>query len=73
MQTTEEIQKLFLDGFEQVVVPHIQSIEGDVGEIRQDVGEIRTQLSRMEPKLDDTIARVDGHSVRLEQLEKAKE
>lgn len=64
-QDLRQIRQLFNEGFEQVVLPDVERVDGELVEIN-------AKLTNIDRKLDNTISRVDNHSVRIERIEKAK-
>lgn len=50
-----------------------QELAAGFNEVRETLADHSARLGRIEGKLDNTIARVDDHSVRLDRLEKRDE
>jgi len=67
-------KRITIDGLAEMVVNEFQGLRqelaGQFGEMRETLADHSARLDRIERKMDNTIARVDSHSVRLERLEK---
>ncbi len=70
--TIDKLAERMDSGF-KAVLKRLDTHAEMISSVAEDVTDIRTQLNRMEPKLDSTIARLDDHGMRIEQLEKTRE
>lgn len=67
---------LFNQGFEEVVLPVIEDMQGDIEEIKEDiksldnrVGNVENRLDRIENRLDSVVDNINGHNIRLKTIE----
>lgn len=72
----EEFVKVFMEGFEAVVVPHLEEfytrfdrIDGKLEQHDRRFDDVESRLNRIERKLNAVVERQDDHSVRIKNLE----
>ena len=59
----------FASAFHEVVVPHLEEIKGDIGQIKQRLDKIDFRLSKIDDRFDRQGVTVDNHKRRIEKLE----
>jgi chromosome segregation ATPase len=73
----QALRRLFSEGFTEIVLPHLDSLEDKTDriekrceQIEEDMGEVKERLGSIENKLDSTIQRTDEHEQKFASFNK---
>ena len=69
-KTKKDFIQLFNQGFEEIILPEIETIRDDVSTLKDDVGVLRTRVTQIDNKLDVMNDKILDHGNKIKNIER---